>query len=64
MTHQREHPNETELMRFLERHDQTADYVHQTAIWIQREYPGSAARLLPLLRELYARKIRAGGFRR
>lgn len=55
----KEHPNEKNLLKFLERPDQTADYVRRTAEWIKREYPGSAARLLPLLRKIYKQKMQA-----
>lgn len=53
----KEHPDEKSLLKFLERQDQTADYVRRTAQWIKEEYPGSAKRLLPLLRKIYKDKM-------
>ena len=52
----RRHNGEAELLRFLERPDQTADYVRRTAEWIKAERPGSA-HLLPKLRQIYKNKI-------
>lgn len=52
----KEHPSEKELIKFLSRDDQTADYVRRTAEWIKEEFPGSAKRLLPLLRKIYKSK--------
>lgn len=52
----RRHNGEAELLRFLERPDQTADYVRRTAEWIKAEYPGSV-HLLPKLRVLYRAKL-------
>ena len=49
------HAAERELLAFLERQDQTADYVRRTAEWIKREYPGSA-HLLPRLRAIWREK--------
>lgn len=54
----KEHPNEKGLIKFLERQDQTADYVRRTAEWIKTEYPGSAKNLLPILRKIYRDKMR------
>jgi hypothetical protein len=51
------HNAEAELLRFLERPDQTADYVRRTAEWIKQEFPGSAPSMLPKLRQLYRMKI-------
>lgn len=53
----KEHNDEKALLKFLERPDQTADYVRRTAEWIKEEYPGSAKRLLPLLRKIYKEKM-------
>lgn len=53
----KEHPDEKSLLKFLERKDQTADYVRRTAEWIKEEYPGSAERLIPLLRKIYKAKM-------
>jgi hypothetical protein len=52
----RRHTQPDALLRFLERDDQSAAYVQQTAEWIKTEYPGSAAALLPRLRDIYRRK--------
>ncbi len=52
----RRHAQPAALIRFLERDDQSAAYVQQTAEWIKREYPGSAAELLPQLRRIYRDK--------
>ncbi len=61
MTPQRRHPAEPELLRFLERQDQSADYVRRTADWIKAEFPVSTATLLPRLRVLYRQKVRDFG---
>jgi len=55
-----EHPAPAQLLRFLERKDQSSDYVRRTAEWIKDKYPGSAASLLPQLRQLYRDKRREG----
>lgn len=55
----KEHNNEKGLIKFLERPDNSADYVRRTAEWIKKEFPGSAARLLPILRRIYKDKMRA-----
>jgi hypothetical protein len=44
------------VIQFCERQDQSADYVRQTAEWVKKEFPGSAAQMLPKLRKIYARK--------
>lgn len=58
MTDQR-HPDEKELMKFLSRPDTTADYIRRTAEWIKAEYPGSVKTIVPIMRKLYAEKIKA-----
>ena len=50
------HPNPGAVIQFCERQDQSADYVRQTAEWVKKEFPGSAAQMLPKLRKIYARK--------
>lgn len=55
----KEHNDEKALLKFLERPDTTADYVRRTAEWIKTEFPGSAKRLLPLLRKIYSAKMKA-----
>lgn len=55
------HPNEGALMKFLERGDQTADYVRRTADWVKDRYPGSAPTLLPRMRRLYKNKRQSEG---
>lgn len=54
---ERKHPGEAELLAFCARKDNTADYVRRTADWIKREYPGSAATVLPRLRKIYRDKL-------
>lgn len=51
------HPAEAEVLAFLERKDQTADYVKRSAEWLKDKYPGSAPAMLPKLRQLYRQKI-------
>lgn len=53
----KEHPNEKQLLDFLKRPDQSADYVRKTVVWLKEEYPGSVQKLLPILREIYREKI-------
>ena len=55
----RRHPAEAELLRFLARPDQTADYVIRNADMIKRDYPGSMATLLPKMRAIYRDKKRS-----
>jgi hypothetical protein len=50
------HPNEGALVKFLERSDQSAAYVRETAEWIKKNYPGSVRTLLPKLRAIYKAK--------
>lgn len=52
------HPDEAALMRFLERKDNSADYVRRSAEWLRENYPGSEAALLPRIRKLYRQKLR------
>lgn len=54
------HRNEANLMKFLERQEQSSDYIFRTAEWLKVKYPGSAAALLPKLRKLYKDKRAAG----
>lgn len=53
---ERRHSDEAALLRFLERPDQSADYVRRTAEWIKQEFPGSAPSMLPRLRAIYRQK--------
>ena len=53
---ERRHPDEDALLKFLARPDQDAGYVRDTAAWIKKEYPGSAASMLPRLRQVYRGK--------
>lgn len=48
------------MLKFLQRQDQSSSYVHRTADWIKTTYPGSAASLIPKLRQLYRAKKQAG----
>lgn len=54
----RRHPNEKQLLAFLERKDISSQYVFDTVQWIKKEYPGSLS-MLPKLREIYKQKVRA-----
>lgn len=56
----RRHPDEAELLAFLQRKDQSSDYVRRTAEWITKNYPGSEASMLPRLRQIYKEKRREG----
>jgi len=57
-TGDRKHPSPDDVLKFCARKDQTADYVRRTAEWIKTEYPGSAAAMLPRLRQIYREKPR------
>jgi hypothetical protein len=48
-------------MKFLERGDQTADYVRRTADWVKDRYPGSTSTLLPRMRRLHKNKRQSEG---
>lgn len=52
----RRHPDEAAYLRFLARDDQTAAYVKRSANFIRENYPGSAAALIPKMREIYRKK--------
>lgn len=54
------HPAEAEYLRFLQRQDQSSDYVRRSAEWIKDTYPGSVDTLLPKMRQLYKEKRREG----
>ena len=56
-TSDRKHKDESALLAFCARKDQTADYVRRTAEWIKKEYPGSVAALIPRLRKIYREKV-------
>lgn len=56
----RRHTDETLVLKFLQRQDTSSAYVRRCADWIKAEYPGSAATLLPKMREIYREKKRAG----
>ena len=47
-------------MKFLERKDQSSDYVRRTAEWIKEQFPGSAPAMLPKMRAIYRDKKQAG----
>lgn len=47
----KQHRQEDALLKFCA--GQSSDYIARTAKWIEAEYPGSADRLLPRLRDLY-----------
>jgi hypothetical protein len=53
------HPDEKELLKFLDRPDQSAAYVAATAEWIKANYPESVGFLIPRLREIYRKKPKA-----
>jgi hypothetical protein len=55
---ERRHPSEDALLAFLSRKDQSAGYVRDVAEWVKAVYPGSAARLIPKIREIYREKRR------
>lgn len=57
MANGKRHTAEAELLRFLERQDQTADYVRRTADWIREHYPGSWPTMRPRLRAIYKAKL-------
>lgn len=50
------HDNEAALIAFCR--TQGADYIKTTADWIKKEYPGSADRVLPVLRQIYKEKTK------
>jgi mannose/fructose/N-acetylgalactosamine-specific phosphotransferase system component IID len=50
----RKHQHEAEFMAFVEK--QSLEYVRTSADFIRDHYPGSADKLLPMLRKLYAKK--------
>lgn len=54
------HPDEPALIKFLERNDQTADYVTRTAKWLQDKYPASAQALRAKLKTIYRAKSTRG----
>ncbi len=47
------HPHPDALLTFVGRYATTLSYIERTAAMIRRDYPGSAAELLPKLRALY-----------
>ena len=50
----RTHDDEAALIAFAKQ-SMTADYVKRLADWVKKEYPGSADRVIPELRAVYAR---------
>lgn len=56
-TSDRKHPDESALLAFCARRDNTADYVRRTADWIKEQFPGSASALIPRLRKIYRDKL-------
>jgi len=44
------HPHEADLIKFIG-HIKTEEYCKKFAAWIKNDYPGSAEKLLPVLRE-------------
>lgn len=56
----RQHPHPDRLIEFLEKQAAQigVDYVARVAKFIEREYPGSAAYLLPKMRAIYRKHSR------
>ena len=59
-TGDRKHASEADVLKFLERKDQSSDYVRRTAEWIKEQFPGSAPAMLPKMRAIYRDKKQAG----